>query len=257
MAGVVPGFETKRTVWMPCLEGINESDLLNLDHPVNTVPTNQNNFYSQPLDPLLIIIITHSRVSLLPPSLDSQTNPQAVVKRVRVRVRERERVGKLQRSIDTYLELDRSVERSVVRRPIQRWRTTTNAEKQRWATNRRRRSPSGSSSTLPLEKFNTLLKVLFPCFYQCIWKSICFLSSFGLGFPAFDKWIGFFAWLFADLLSVLSDENVYNEAASEAFPLYNKSHMICLDMPGTTGDVSLIILLISLMDLMFIWLFLG
>ncbi|RVW83133.1 F-actin-capping protein subunit alpha [Vitis vinifera] len=40
-----------------------------------------------------------------------------------------------------------------------------------------------------------------------------------------------------DLRSVLSDEDVYNEAASEAFPLYNKSHMICLEMPGTTGDV--------------------
>ncbi|KAJ9681881.1 hypothetical protein PVL29_017987 [Vitis rotundifolia] len=40
-----------------------------------------------------------------------------------------------------------------------------------------------------------------------------------------------------DLRSVLSDEDAYNEAASEAFPLYNKSHMICLEMPGTTGDV--------------------
>lgn len=49
---------------------------------------------------------------------------------------------------------------------------------------------------------------------------------------------------------MLSDEDVYNEAASEAFPLYNKSHMICLEMPGTTGDVSLRIRIISLMDLL-------
>ena len=57
-------------------------------------------------------------------------------------------------------------------------------------------------------------------------------------------------WLFADLRSVLSDENVFNEAASEAFPVYNKSHMICIEMPGTTGDVSLVIRTMSLMDLL-------
>lgn len=68
------------------------------------------------------------------------------------------------------------------------------------------------------------------------WVSLCLISG-----------SGFFPWLFSDLRKVLSDEDVYNEAASEAFPLYNKSHMICLDMPGTSGDVSLAICLISLM----------
>ncbi|KAE8675406.1 F-actin-capping protein subunit alpha [Hibiscus syriacus] len=43
--------------------------------------------------------------------------------------------------------------------------------------------------------------------------------------------------LFADLKSVLNDDDVYDEAASEAFPAYNKSHMICLEMPGRFGDV--------------------
>nr|VDC92638.1 unnamed protein product [Brassica oleracea] len=40
-----------------------------------------------------------------------------------------------------------------------------------------------------------------------------------------------------DLKEVLSDEEVYNEAAMEAFPVYNKSHMICLEMPSRAGDV--------------------
>ncbi|WZY74276.1 hypothetical protein YC2023_006516 [Brassica napus] len=41
-----------------------------------------------------------------------------------------------------------------------------------------------------------------------------------------------------DLKAVLSDEEVYNEAAMEAFPVYNKSHMICLEMPNRAGDVN-------------------
>ncbi|XP_044468513.1 F-actin-capping protein subunit alpha [Mangifera indica] len=40
-----------------------------------------------------------------------------------------------------------------------------------------------------------------------------------------------------DLKSVLNDDDVYNEAASESFPIYNKSHMICIQMPAGTGDV--------------------
>jgi capping protein alpha len=43
----------------------------------------------------------------------------------------------------------------------------------------------------------------------------------------------------ADLRSVLNDEKVYNEAALEAFPLYNKSHFICLELPDRSGEVSL------------------
>ncbi|XP_077218383.1 subunits of heterodimeric actin filament capping protein Capz superfamily [Tasmannia lanceolata] len=40
-----------------------------------------------------------------------------------------------------------------------------------------------------------------------------------------------------DIRSVLMDEHVYNKAVSEAFPLYNKAHMISLEMPNRTGDV--------------------
>lgn len=40
-----------------------------------------------------------------------------------------------------------------------------------------------------------------------------------------------------DVRSVLNDDNAYDAAASEAFPLYNKSHMICLNLPGSTADV--------------------
>lgn len=38
--------------------------------------------------------------------------------------------------------------------------------------------------------------------------------------------------------SVLGDDGAYDEAASEAFPAYNKAHMICLDMPRRMGEVS-------------------
>nr|GLL29492.1 F-actin-capping protein subunit alpha isoform X1 [Ipomoea trifida] len=40
-----------------------------------------------------------------------------------------------------------------------------------------------------------------------------------------------------DIRAVLNDENVYTMAAEEAFPLYNKSHLICLQLPDRTGDV--------------------
>ncbi|XXG54319.1 hypothetical protein AAC387_Pa03g2231 [Persea americana] len=40
-----------------------------------------------------------------------------------------------------------------------------------------------------------------------------------------------------DIRSILSDEDAYNAAVSEAYPLYNKSHMICLELPNRTGDV--------------------
>ncbi|KAF5746730.1 hypothetical protein HS088_TW06G00904 [Tripterygium wilfordii] len=40
-----------------------------------------------------------------------------------------------------------------------------------------------------------------------------------------------------DLRTVLNDDGVYNEAALDAFPVYNKTHMICLEMPGRIGDV--------------------
>ncbi|CAN1355909.1 F-actin-capping protein subunit alpha [Linum perenne] len=40
-----------------------------------------------------------------------------------------------------------------------------------------------------------------------------------------------------DLRSVLSDDRVYDAATLEAFPLYNKSHLICLELPCRSGDV--------------------
>lgn len=41
----------------------------------------------------------------------------------------------------------------------------------------------------------------------------------------------------ADVKEVLKDERVYRIAAAEAFPLYNKSHMICLEFPDRSGEV--------------------
>lgn len=41
----------------------------------------------------------------------------------------------------------------------------------------------------------------------------------------------------SNIQAVLKDDNLYNLAALEAFPLYNKSHMICLEIPGGVGDV--------------------
>ena len=43
---------------------------------------------------------------------------------------------------------------------------------------------------------------------------------------------------FSDVMKLLNNDELYREAASEAFPQYNKSHMICLEMPGRAGDVS-------------------
>nr|XP_043624243.1 F-actin-capping protein subunit alpha [Erigeron canadensis] len=40
-----------------------------------------------------------------------------------------------------------------------------------------------------------------------------------------------------DLRSVLNDENVYGLAASQAFPIYNKSHIVSLQFPNRSGDV--------------------
>ncbi|KAF4357470.1 hypothetical protein G4B88_025639, partial [Cannabis sativa] len=37
--------------------------------------------------------------------------------------------------------------------------------------------------------------------------------------------------------AILDDDELYEEAASESFPVYNKSHMISLELPDRTGDV--------------------
>ncbi|KAK7284378.1 hypothetical protein RJT34_19123 [Clitoria ternatea] len=40
-----------------------------------------------------------------------------------------------------------------------------------------------------------------------------------------------------DVKSILNNDDLYNEAASDAFPVYNKSHLISLQMPDRSGDV--------------------
>ncbi|KAI3740752.1 hypothetical protein L2E82_31225 [Cichorium intybus] len=40
-----------------------------------------------------------------------------------------------------------------------------------------------------------------------------------------------------DLRSVLSGDNVYRMAASEAFPFYNKTHLISLQFPARSADI--------------------
>uniref|UniRef100_A0A803KP06 F-actin-capping protein subunit alpha n=1 Tax=Chenopodium quinoa TaxID=63459 RepID=A0A803KP06_CHEQI len=44
-------------------------------------------------------------------------------------------------------------------------------------------------------------------------------------------------YIFKDLKTILKDDNVHNLAALEAFPQYNKSHLICLELPDRSGDV--------------------
>ncbi|EPS62265.1 hypothetical protein M569_12526, partial [Genlisea aurea] len=40
-----------------------------------------------------------------------------------------------------------------------------------------------------------------------------------------------------DVKELLRNEKFYGTAAAEAFPIYNKSHMICLEFPNTSGEV--------------------
>ncbi|KAL1811858.1 hypothetical protein ACET3Z_021923 [Daucus carota] len=40
-----------------------------------------------------------------------------------------------------------------------------------------------------------------------------------------------------DVKAILNDNYVYETAASEAFSIYNKSHLLCLPMPNSSGDV--------------------
>ncbi|XP_062084825.1 F-actin-capping protein subunit alpha [Humulus lupulus] len=40
-----------------------------------------------------------------------------------------------------------------------------------------------------------------------------------------------------DVKAILDDDELYEEAASESFPVYNKSHIISLELPDRTGDV--------------------
>ncbi|XP_022870412.1 F-actin-capping protein subunit alpha isoform X2 [Olea europaea var. sylvestris] len=49
--------------------------------------------------------------------------------------------------------------------------------------------------------------------------------------------VGEIQYVAKDVKEVLKDERVYRIAAAEAFPLYNKSHMICLEFPDRSGEV--------------------
>ncbi|OAY68996.1 F-actin-capping protein subunit alpha [Ananas comosus] len=40
-----------------------------------------------------------------------------------------------------------------------------------------------------------------------------------------------------DIRSLLGNDRVYEAAAAEAFPIYNKSHLVALEMPDRSGDV--------------------
>ncbi|KAG1338689.1 F-actin-capping protein subunit alpha [Cocos nucifera] len=40
-----------------------------------------------------------------------------------------------------------------------------------------------------------------------------------------------------DIRSILGDDKIYETAATEAFPLYNKAHLIVLELPDRSGDV--------------------
>lgn len=42
-----------------------------------------------------------------------------------------------------------------------------------------------------------------------------------------------------DIQAVLKNERLYSKAVAEAFPMYNKAHMICLEFPDRSGEVLL------------------
>jgi hypothetical protein len=69
----------------------------------------------------------------------------------------------------------------------------------------------------------------------------------GSSSPCFSLFISFTFYFYisiflivssSDVKLILNDDNLFNEAASEAFPLYNKSHFIVLSMSDRSGDVT-------------------
>lgn len=54
----------------------------------------------------------------------------------------------------------------------------------------------------------------------------------------FYNWINYRIFS-ADVKSILNNDDLYKEAASEAFLFYNKSHLISLPMSNRSGDVTL------------------
>lgn len=88
----------------------------------------------------------------------------------------------------------------------------------------RRRNPIRRQRFL---RFNFLFFFFFP-----------FLFDFSMSFYNLYFLIIIHVLMGADIKAVLKDDTVYNEAAAVAFPLYNKSHMICLQFPNRGGDVN-------------------
>ena len=73
---------------------------------------------------------------------------------------------------------------------------------------------------------------------RCLFLDIHFRQSFPVIFLVRIMNLMFRGYQFSDVKKILNDDKLYHEAASEAFPQYNKSHMISLEMPGLVGDVS-------------------
>lgn len=73
-----------------------------------------------------------------------------------------------------------------------------------------------------------VLEIVTALVFVCDRQFIVFI----FGFERHSVW-------FADVRAILKDENIYKKAAEESFPSYNKSHLICLEFPNRSGDVSL------------------
>ncbi|KAJ3683715.1 hypothetical protein LUZ60_013942 [Juncus effusus] len=49
--------------------------------------------------------------------------------------------------------------------------------------------------------------------------------------------VGEISYIAKDIQTLIQDEEIYKMAACEAFPMYNKNHLIVLDLPDRSGDV--------------------
>lgn len=115
------------------------------------------------------------------------------------------------------------------------WPKKKKKKNQSSAISRKWKSRNGSSSILLPEKSNTLPKVLLP-FPHFLFRYLLFYISINSRNVC------------ADVKSILNNDDLYKEAASEAFLFYNKSHLISLPMSNRSGDVTLSLSL-SLNDL--------
>ncbi|KAG0501827.1 hypothetical protein HPP92_001899 [Vanilla planifolia] len=49
--------------------------------------------------------------------------------------------------------------------------------------------------------------------------------------------VGEIQYVAKDVRALLRDDRLYEEAAAEAFPVFNKAHLLVLEMPGMSGDI--------------------